>query len=103
MGNLVSKLIAPKDAAERKEAVGSLSGPVGVGSMFVGLVGAHVKISVIFLIGAIISINLAVFNLLPFPALDGGRFFFMIINSTLSLFYKKQANLEYVEHLAHIL
>ena len=28
---------------------------------------------------ALITINLGVFNLLPFPALDGGRLFFMLI------------------------
>ena len=27
----------------------------------------------------ILSINLAVFNLIPFPALDGGRFLFLFI------------------------
>ena len=30
-------------------------------------------------ITAVISINLGVFNLIPFPALDGGRFLFLII------------------------
>ena len=30
---------------------------------------------------AIISINLAVINLVPFPALDGGRLLFIIIES----------------------
>jgi regulator of sigma E protease len=82
--------------------VGSLSGPVGVGSMFVGLVSAHVKISVIFLIAAAISINLAVFNLLPFPALDGGRFFFMVVGSLLSLFMKKNTHIGYIESVAHV-
>ena len=31
------------------------------------------------LIIAFITINLGVFNLLPFPALDGGRLFFLLI------------------------
>ena len=30
---------------------------------------------------AVISINLGVFNMLPIPALDGGRFFFLIIEA----------------------
>jgi len=100
--NLVVKIVSPKNATERKEAVGSLSGPVGVGSMFVGLVDAQVKISVIFLIMAVISINLWVFNLLPFPALDGGRFFFMTIGSFLSLFMKKNTHIGYIESVAHV-
>ncbi len=56
-----------------------VSGPVGI----VGIVGdastlgfAHVLSLV-----ALISINLAVINLLPFPALDGGRLFFIIIEA----------------------
>jgi regulator of sigma E protease len=32
-------------------------------------------------ITAVISINLGVFNLIPFPALDGGRFLFLIIEA----------------------
>ena len=34
--------------------------------------------SVLYLI-IVLSINLGVFNLIPFPALDGGRFLFLII------------------------
>lgn len=99
--DIVSKVISPKNATDRSEATKSLSGPVAVGSMFVGLVTSHAGASVVLLILAVISINLAVFNLLPIPALDGGRFFFMVINSIVSLFYRKKTNLEYVEHVAH--
>jgi regulator of sigma E protease len=102
MWDLISKLIAPKNEAERKEAVGSLSGPVWVGSMFVWLVDAKVTASVIFLIMAVISINLWVFNLLPFPALDGWRFFFMILGGFLSLFMKKNTHIGYIESVAHV-
>ena len=54
-----------------------LSGPVGI----VYIVNQTAKtglINVIYLI-ALISLNLAVVNLLPFPALDGGRLVFVII------------------------
>ena len=30
--------------------------------------------------GAFIAVNLAVMNLLPLPALDGGRIFFLVLN-----------------------
>lgn len=30
-------------------------------------------------ISAVLSVNIGVFNLIPFPALDGGRIFFMVI------------------------
>ncbi|USN59561.1 MAG: site-2 protease family protein [Candidatus Peribacteria bacterium] len=37
----------------------------------------------LLIIGAIISINLGVFNLLPIPALDGGRFAFIVLNTSM--------------------
>ncbi len=54
-----------------------VSGPIGI----VGAVGDAARlgfVNVLFF-AAIISINLAVINLIPFPALDGGRFLFIII------------------------
>ena len=56
-----------------------ISGPVGI----VGIVGDASALGFVHLISlvAIISINLAVINLLPFPALDGGRLFFILIEA----------------------
>jgi regulator of sigma E protease len=58
-----------------------VSGPVGIA----GIVGGAAKIGFSFLlmITAIISINLGVINLIPFPALDGGRILFVIIESVI--------------------
>lgn len=57
----------------------SVTGPVGIA----GLVGDAARLGFTYLImfTAIISINLGVLNLIPFPALDGGRVFFVIIES----------------------
>ncbi len=46
-----------------------------------GLVGDAKNLGWIYLLSftAIISINLAVINLVPFPALDGGRLLFLLI------------------------
>lgn len=54
-----------------------VAGPVGL----VGVVGSASALGLGHLISltAVISINLAVINLLPFPALDGGRLFFILI------------------------
>ena len=54
-----------------------VTGPVGI----VRVVGdaAGVGFSNVVLFTAVISINLAVINLIPFPALDGGRLLFIII------------------------
>lgn len=56
-----------------------VAGPVGI----VGLVGDASQFGFVYLLGftAFISLNLAVLNLLPFPALDGGRLLFVIIES----------------------
>lgn len=56
-----------------------LSGPVGIAK----LVGEAGQIGFAYLLSftAFISLNLAVLNLLPFPALDGGRILFVIIES----------------------
>jgi regulator of sigma E protease len=54
-----------------------VSGPVGI----VGMVGDAATFGLAYFLGfiAIISLNLAVINLIPFPALDGGRVLFSII------------------------
>ena len=56
-----------------------VAGPVGI----VGMVGdaASFGITALLTFTAIISLNLAVINLLPFPALDGGRLVFVAIEA----------------------
>ncbi len=56
-----------------------ISGPVGIA----GIVGnaAQMGFTYLLMITAIISINLGVINLLPFPALDGGRTLFVILET----------------------
>ncbi len=55
----------------------AVSGPVGV----VEVVGQAARTGLwnFFYIVIVLSINLGVFNLIPFPALDGGRFLFLAI------------------------
>lgn len=52
-------------------------GPVGI----IGVTGTAAKFGFVYLLGfiSILSINLAVINILPFPALDGGRLLFLLI------------------------
>ncbi len=58
-------------------AVKELSGPVGI----VYAVNQSAKEGVIYVVylTALLSLNLAVMNMLPFPALDGGRLIFLLI------------------------
>lgn len=54
-----------------------LSGPIGIGKMMVDT--AKTSMSSLWYLLAFISINLGVMNLLPLPALDGGRFVFLFV------------------------
>lgn len=71
LGNLVG------EAFRGKADISDVAGPVGI----IGLVGDASKLGFAYLITftALISINLAVINLVPFPALDGGRILFVAI------------------------
>lgn len=62
----------------RGESVGeALSGPVGIAV----LTRDVAQLGIIYLIQftAVLSVNLAILNALPFPALDGGRILFLIV------------------------
>lgn len=66
-----------KDAVAGHGSFAAVTGPVGM----VGIVGDAYRFGFVYLLSfaALISINLAIINLLPFPALDGGRLFFLLI------------------------
>ncbi|MFA6423841.1 MAG: RIP metalloprotease RseP [Candidatus Magasanikbacteria bacterium] len=68
---LLKGLITGGGAAE------AVSGPVGVAVM----TGQVARLGLIYLIQftAMLSLNLAIFNILPIPALDGGRLLFLAI------------------------
>lgn len=67
------------DAVRLEADFSQVAGPVGI----VGLVGeaSAFGISSLLIFTAFISLNLAVINVLPFPALDGGRLLFVIIEA----------------------
>ncbi|MEZ4103391.1 MAG: RIP metalloprotease RseP [Candidatus Paceibacterota bacterium] len=71
LGNLIV------DAFRGQADVSNLTGPVGI----VSLVEDASSLGIVYLLMfiALISVNLGVINLIPFPALDGGRILFLII------------------------
>jgi len=73
-----------------------LSGPVGIAKF----VGESAKLGLIplFSLSALLSVNLAVFNLFPIPALDGGRLLFLVIERVRG----KALNLEKEEMVHYI-
>lgn len=66
-----------RDAVLGKANLDQVSGPIGIAR----IVGSAYEYGILYVlsIAALISINLAVLNLIPFPALDGGRLLFLFI------------------------
>ncbi len=65
------------DLVTGKFGVQQLSGPVGV-SQAIGQ-ASSIGWESVFSLAAFITINVGIFNLLPLPALDGGRLLFLLI------------------------
>lgn len=77
-GALIKQMaITVKSLFTGELSVGNLSGPVGIYSV-VGETSQAGISSIIQLI-ALLSVNVGFINLLPFPAFDGGRILFLII------------------------
>lgn len=71
-----------------------MAGPVGIAA----LTGEVARMGFVYLMQfiALLSINLAILNFLPFPALDGGRILFLIIEKIKGSPVKKE-----LENIAH--
>lgn len=67
------------ESVRGKASLESVTGPIGIA----GMVGNASQFGFLYLLGftALISINLAVINLVPFPALDGGRLLIVFIEA----------------------
>ncbi|KKP28474.1 MAG: Membrane-associated zinc metalloprotease [Parcubacteria group bacterium GW2011_GWA2_31_28] len=74
---IIAIIILIKDLIVSGEISGDIVGPIGIAR----LTGQFYDLGISYLISfvGIISLNLAVLNILPIPALDGGRLFFAII------------------------
>lgn len=89
LGDLVSGAAGLRD----------LSGPVGIVGVMSDVGSSATTISgalygLVYL-AALIAVNLAVMNLLPLPALDGGRIFFLLLNSGLYALFRKKIDPKY--------
>lgn len=65
------------DAIRGNVGLSAITGPVGIAGMVGGVAGAGFAYFLNFI--SFLSINLAIINILPFPALDGGRLLFLFI------------------------
>ncbi len=82
-----------------KVSVNDLSGPVGIVDMMAETGEQAESVSDglynIFYLGAFIAVNLAVMNMLPIPALDGGRIFFLLVTAPIEAITKKKLDPKY--------
>ena len=83
--------------------VDDLSGPVGIVSTITEVgketeakEGFGAAIQSILFFAAMIAVNLAVMNLLPLPALDGGHVLFLMVNRIALLLVKKEIPSKYL-------
>jgi regulator of sigma E protease len=82
-----------------KVSVNDLAGPVGIVDMMAETGEQAESVSAglydIFYLGAFIAVNLAVMNMLPIPALDGGRIFFLLVTVLIEAVSKKKLDPRY--------
>ncbi|MEG1631587.1 MAG: RIP metalloprotease RseP [Hydrogenoanaerobacterium sp.] len=69
------------DLVSGKYAMNQLSGPVGVTAIITH--ASSLGLRPLLMLIAFITVNLGVFNLLPLPALDGGKLLFLAIEAVL--------------------
>lgn len=79
---LVGKMI------EKKVSIKQMSGPIGIAK--ISGEAAKQSFSDLMLVMALISLNLAIFNLLPIPILDGGLMLMLLIEGALRRDIKQQ-------------
>lgn len=96
LGDLVSGAVGLRDMSGVFGIV-SMFGDVGeAGAKDAGMIGAVLNI---LNFTAFIAVNLAVMNLLPIPALDGGQILFLAIDKVYHLFTKKNINQKYLGYI----
>jgi regulator of sigma E protease len=78
LGNTLKTAINNKDL---KPVSQNVAGPVGITSIVKDILSSKNPLLPYLDFMAALSLNLAVINILPFPGLDGGRLFFLIIEA----------------------
>lgn len=92
LSDLVSGLVGLDDMAGVVGIVGMIN---DVGSQTAESEGVGVAIMDVLYLVAFIAVNLAVMNMLPIPALDGGRVLFVLVNAVVRLFTRRSIPARY--------
>ena len=87
------------DLFSGRAGIKDMSGPIGIVDMMsdVGAQSPNMKVALanILWFVAFIAVNLSVMNLLPIPALDGGRIFFLVVNGLFTLLTRRKLDPKY--------
>lgn len=78
LGQTITKALATKDIAPVRQTV---AGPVGITSLLGSILEIKNPLLPYLEFLAVLSLNLAIINVLPFPGLDGGRLVFLLFEA----------------------
>lgn len=78
-GDIVTMTVQGLAAAVRGAGGADILGPVGIGQQ-IGEASRH-GLRTLLILAAVLSVNLGLLNLLPFPALDGSRLAFLFLEA----------------------
>ena len=99
MSYVDSVIVSLKMLFSGQAALSDMSGPVGIVDLMTETAAAADSTATALLsmldIGGLIAINLAVMNLLPIPALDGGRVVCLLITTAVEAVTKKKIDPKY--------
>jgi len=88
---------------QKQEAVAGIGGPVAIARVFVDLADYGLELRNVIIFTAMISLSLGVFNLLPFPALDGGRCLIVLVNQMIHVVNPRFKISPRIEQMIHSL
>ena len=95
LGGLINDLIS----GNLQKASQSVAGPVGLAKVTNSILSAGLEAIIPYIwFSGVISLTLAIFNVLPIPALDGGRLFFLLVEAITRK--KVHAEVERIIHTA---
>lgn len=96
LGDMVTGQVGLRDMSGVVGIVGMVGQAGEAGAAAAGALGALANI---LYFTALIAVNLAVMNLLPIPALDGGQIFFLLVDKVYSLFSRKHISQKYLGYI----
>jgi regulator of sigma E protease len=101
-GSIISTSFSDTATHEQKqEATAGIGWPVAIGRVFVDIADNGIDLRAVIVMMAMISLSLWVFNLLPFPALDGGRVFVILVNQMIHVVNPRFRISPKIEQMVH--